>query len=132
MEQRNKVIGHALFTRMVGQELLTDVEDTQWTNHLKSVIKYYNIYQKEKNKRKESRVEGAPYLPKDTILLSIGQPVRVMLDKPVDTFGRKLMGNFRATDVRWSTITATSTSTVRKTMPKLENNIFQAWALFFL
>ena len=28
-EQRNKVIGQALFTRMLGQELLTDVEDTQ-------------------------------------------------------------------------------------------------------
>ena len=101
-EQRNKVIGQALFTRMLGQELLTDVEDTQWTNHLKNVIKYYNIFQKNKNKEKKKNVDKAPYIPKDTVLLSIGQPVRVMLDKPVDTFERKLIGNFRATDIRWS------------------------------
>ena len=96
------MIGQALFTRMLGQELLTDVEDTQWTNHLKNVIKYYNIFQKNKNKEKKKNVDKAPYIPKDTVLLSIGQPVRVMLDKPVDTFERKLIGNFRATDIRWS------------------------------
>ena len=70
------MIGQALFTRMLGQELLTDVEDTQWTNHLKNVIKYYNIFQKNKNKEKKKNVDTAPYITKDTILLSIGHSTR--------------------------------------------------------
>lgn len=102
VEQRNKVIGQALFTRMTGQELLTEQESTQWTSRLKEVIKYYNKYQKEKNARKKMTSDVPPSIPKGTYLLSIGQAVRVMLDKPKDTFDRKLIGHFRATDIRWS------------------------------
>ena len=37
-------------------------------------------------------------------MLSIGQPVRVMLDKPRDAAtDKKLFGTFRATYIRWST-----------------------------
>ena len=36
-------------------------------------------------------------------MLPVGTKVRIKLDKPVDTFGKRLEGNhFRATDLRWS------------------------------
>jgi hypothetical protein len=68
VEELNKVIGQALFTRMsvIGQGILTDVEDTQWTNHLKCVIKYYNLFQREDNTHNKKNVVIAPYVPKGT------------------------------------------------------------------
>ena len=101
-ESRNKTIAQALFHRMLGQEVLTDEQSNKWVKHLPKVIKYINEYQREK-KPKKIKTDNAPFVQKDTVMLSIGQPVRVMLDKPRDTItDKKLFGTFRATDFRWS------------------------------
>jgi hypothetical protein len=107
VEQRNKVIGRALFYRMTAQELITEQESKQWVKRLPPLIKVINAYHKDKNdKKKKKKKEIKPLPPsvdKDTVLLSIGQAVRVMLDKPLSTFGQQISGNsFRATDIRWS------------------------------
>ena len=100
VESRNKTIGQALFHRMLGQEILTDEQSNSWVKHLPKVIKIINDYHKKKKNRK---IDKKPYIPKDTVMLSIGQPVRILLDKPRDTItDKKLFGTFRATDFRWS------------------------------
>ena len=107
VEQRNRTIGRALFYRMTAQEILTDQDSKQWTKRLPPLIKVINAYHKDKNdkreKEKEKDIPLPPTIFKDTILLSVGQPVRVILDKPLSTFGQQISGNsFRATDIRWS------------------------------
>ena len=106
VEQRNKVIGRALFYRMTAQELITEQESKQWVKRLPPLIKVINAYHKDKNdKKKKKKKEKSPLPPsvdKDTVLLSVGQPVRVILDKPVSTFGQQVGNTFRATDIRWS------------------------------
>ena len=42
---------------------------------------------------KEKDIPLPPTIFKDTILLSVGQPVRVILDKPLSTFGQQISGN---------------------------------------
>jgi len=98
-ESRNKTIAQALFHRQVSQELLTEQPSTEWISHLKTVIKVINKFQNEKPEKKKT---NEPYIPKKTVLLAIGDSVRVQLEEPVDTAGRKLHGGFRATDIRWS------------------------------
>lgn len=101
VEQRNKIIGQALFHRMTAQEILTEEQSNHWTSRLKVVIKAINKYIAEK-KPATTPKSREPYIPKGTIMLSVGQPVRVMLDKPEDTFQNKLHGTFRSSDIRWS------------------------------
>ena len=98
-ESRNKTIAEALFHRQVGQELLTEQVSKEWTSHLKTVIKVINKWQDEKTEPKKTH---EPYIPKKTVMLSVGQPVRIILEEPLDTSGTKLHGGFRATDIRWS------------------------------
>jgi hypothetical protein len=84
--------------RMTANELETGEEDTEWSPFLAPLIKEYNKFVKEK---KPIQVSTEPNITKKTILLEVGQNVRVMLDKPRTTFDEKLHGNFRATDIRW-------------------------------
>ena len=100
-ESRNKTIAEALFHRQVSQELLTEQPSKEWVNHLKTVIKVINKFQNEKDKTKNKKTHK-PYIPKKTELLAIGDSVRIQLEEPLDTAGRKLHGGFRATDIRWS------------------------------
>ena len=100
-ESRNKTIAEALFHRQVSQELLTELPSTEWVSHLKTVIKVINKFQNEKDKTKNKKTHE-PYIPKKTILLAIGDSVRIQLEEPLDTAGRKLHGGFRATDIRYS------------------------------
>ena len=106
VEQRNGVIGRALFYRMTAQEILTDQDSREWVKRLPQLIKVINAYHKEKNDKKKKKKEKDPLPPlleKDTVLLSVGQPVRVVLDKPLSTFEKQIPGSsFRATDIRWS------------------------------
>jgi hypothetical protein len=103
-ENRNKIIGKALFERMTAQELLTGVQSNHWTQDLKIVLNAINKDAKKTFKEKLKRIAkyDEPIIKDD--LLTFGQNVRVILDKPKDTFGNKLHGSaFRATDIRFST-----------------------------
>ena len=106
VEQRNKVIGRALFYRMTAQEILTDQDSREWVKRLPQLIKVINAYHKDKNDKRKKKKEKAPLPPlleKGTVLLSVGQPVRVVLDKPLSAFEKQIPGSsFRATDIRWS------------------------------
>ena len=78
VESRYKTIGQALFhRRMSAQEIvLTDEQSNHRVKRLPVVLKVINEYQKERQKNK---LVNEPFIPKDTVMLSIGQPVRVQL-----------------------------------------------------
>lgn len=109
VEARNKTIATALFNRMTAQELLTNEQSNAWVRFLPDVIKAINATVDKKlllqNKDQlDKKDTGEMQKVKDnTLILQVGQKVRVMLDKPKDILGKKLMGNFRNTDTRWDT-----------------------------
>jgi hypothetical protein len=109
VEARNKTIATALFNRMTAQELLTNEQSNAWVRFLPDVIKEINATVDKKlllqNKDQlDKKDTGEMQKVKDnTLILQVGQKVRVMLDKPKDILGKKLMGNFRNTDTRWDT-----------------------------
>lgn len=108
-EARNKTIATALFMRQTANELETGEQDTEWSQFLKPLIKEYNQFIKDKKPVKES---SEPNINNKTILLEVGQKVRVMLDKPRSALDEKLHGNFRATDIRWNTKISTITNVI--------------------
>jgi hypothetical protein len=98
VEAKNKIIGKALFMRMTANELQTGEKDTDWVEFLPALVRELNKLTREKPVPK---APTEPILTNKTILLEVGQKVRVMLDKPEDVTIGKLMGHFRATDIRW-------------------------------
>ena len=102
-ENRNKTIGKALFERMTAEELITGKESTHWVKDLKPVLESINKRAKITFTAKLKRIKkyDEPIITDDIFMF--GQHVRVILDKPKDTFGKKLHGTFRATDIRFST-----------------------------
>ena len=99
VEAKNKIIAKALFMRMTANELQTGEKDTDWVEFLPALVKELNKIIKAQGVPKQST---EPILTDKTILLEVGQNVRVILDKPEDVTIGKLMGHFRATDIRWS------------------------------
>lgn len=98
VEAKNKMIATALFMRMISNELETGETDTDWVDFLPNLIQEMNKVVREKPVKPEPE---EPILRKDTIILEVGQNVRIALDKPKEVTGQKLSGNFRATDIRW-------------------------------
>lgn len=100
VEYYNGVIGKLLFYRMTAEELNTAVESNEWVDYLKKIIPELNKLAKEQEPRPES---GMPTCEGDScILLEVGDKIRVAYDKPKDIInGKRLHGNFRASDIRW-------------------------------
>lgn len=117
-EQRNKIIGQALLERMAAQELLTDERSTAWVKDLPKIIKAINAYEKKKPKKIEPKI---PIITPKTILLSVGQKVRVMYDKPRDYItNNRLSGTFRSGDLRFEpTIRKIKSVLITKGQPPL-------------
>lgn len=102
VERMNQRIGTILLKRMTNQELITGQVSKEWVDDIKPLIKLLN-----ERKKKPLKQELAPdpianeYTGK---LLKIGTKVRLLLDKPVDAVrGKRLIGDFRSGDIRWTT-----------------------------
>jgi len=99
-EYYNGVIGKLLFYRMTSEELNTGVESNEWIDYLKKIIPELNKRAKEQEPRPQS---GKPTCEGDScILLEVGDKIRIAYDKPKDVLsGKRLHGDFRASDIRW-------------------------------
>ncbi len=113
VENRNYIIGRILHTRMNAEEVFNnDFADVNnhysksWTKYLKDIIKEVNnILKKEpilfdKNKDKSIKFNKKRN-GKILSVLNIGTKVRIILEEPKDTKEKKLIGKFRASDLRW-------------------------------
>lgn len=103
VERANQEIGKMLFKRMTGEELLTKTPSTSWVQYLPQILKEINdkrrkAFNKRKPQKLDYQCEGD-----SCNALEQGTKVRVALDAPIDVVtGKRLPGNFRDSDIRWS------------------------------
>ncbi|EGG19721.1 hypothetical protein DFA_00299 [Cavenderia fasciculata] len=103
VESRNKTLGGTLFKRMMAQEILTGQDSKEWIQDLPVIIKAMN--KKFKRIKKDRKpLSDMPLCEGDSCeLLDIGTKVRVKLDDPIDyNTDKRLIGKFRATDIKWN------------------------------
>jgi hypothetical protein len=102
VERMNQKIGTILHKRMTNQELVTGQKSTEWVEDLPVLIELLN---EKKKKPLTEEISPDPIADEYTgNLYKIGQKVRLLLDKPVDAVrGNRLYGNFRSSDIRWTT-----------------------------
>lgn len=102
VERQNQRIGTILMKRMASQELITGQVSKEWVDDIKPLIKLFNERKKTPLKQEISPDPIANEYNGN--LLKIGTKVRLLLDKPIDTVkGKRLIGNFRSGDIRWTT-----------------------------
>ena len=113
-ENRNKLIGEAIFMHQTAREQVTGTTHTSWVHILPDIIKVINESAAERLIKKRKRLakieqdlngETADVTCSGSAcnLLAKGTKVRVLLDNPVDyVSGNNLHGGFRACDMRWS------------------------------
>lgn len=101
VEKRNQQIGNEIMFRQLVRELKTKKVNSQWLKDLPDIIK--NLNRKfGRDETKEPEVDYPRITKRNKDLLFEGDEVRVILDKPQNLFGKKLIGNFRSADIRWS------------------------------
>lgn len=115
VERANQKIASVLFKRMTNQELLQGEENKEWTKDLKGLIRVLN-YKKNKKTPLKQPIQDFPIVDKYSgKLLKIGQKVRILLDYPINnTNEKRLNGNFRSTDTRWTKDLYTITEIILK------------------
>ena len=104
VERQNQRIGTILMKRMASQELITGQVSKEWVDDIKPLIKLLN---ERKKKPLVKEISPDPIANEYTgNLLKIGTKVRLLLDKPIDTVrGKRLYGEFRSSDIKWTTKT---------------------------
>ena len=102
VEAKNKQIGDILNKKMVADELNTDETSKEWVKIVPKVVKYINEeFKQEPYKTDITKPIVINDYTKD--LIPMGTKVRVKLEAPKDVVsGKKLHGNFRSGDLRWT------------------------------
>jgi len=111
-ESRNHVLGSVIMAMLTLNELADKTKkkklSTDWyksPSEFRTLIKMINkeIKYKPKTKKEEEDYEDTNNESKKSVdILDTGTKVRVTLDYPIDTKGKRLYGKFRAGDIRWS------------------------------
>lgn len=101
VEAMNKKIAKALFNAMYAIEIETNEVNNEWVDNLPILIKLINRSTKHKIKKIEE--SKSPVCSGDSCkLLDVGQKVHVILEEPREFLtDKKLIGKFRATDMRF-------------------------------
>lgn len=103
IEKKNQILGKILMMRMFAVELLTGEENKEWVDDLKDIIdQMNNKYYHEPLTSEELIKKFSPWNKVKQKLIPIGTKVRVKLDQPKNITDKKLHGNFRSGDHRWS------------------------------
>ena len=106
VERRNQIIGTAIHKRQAAEELLTGEPAKEWIDDLPKIIKAMNKKTKgQKLEKLANKLPDEPTCePKSDArhLLTQGDKVRVILERPEAVQGEKLHGKFRSSDIRWS------------------------------
>lgn len=114
VETWNGIIGKYLNKRMLSNEVHINGEELigDWVNDLQDLINLLNfLTETKKAKMNNIQNERKTMSDNNTLpvgtgsslnVLTIGTPVRVILDEPRDIQDSKLHGKFRAGDIRWN------------------------------
>ena len=101
VERKNQTIGKALHMAMSAQQLITNKVERRWVHLLPELIKAINNNTKDYVK-KQKYINEPTCSGNSCILLNIGTKVRVLLDEPIETTGKKLSGRRRSSDIYWN------------------------------
>jgi len=102
VERKNQILGTLIHQIQTYKELKSvhNKLNREWVKILPDLVREIN------NNVPKPLHEATSEDPKindyNKKLLEIGQAVRIKLDHPVDTQGKRLHGNFRSTDMRWT------------------------------
>jgi hypothetical protein len=100
VERKNQILGTLIHQLQVHKELKTGNENQEWVAILPKLVEEINKHlPKPINEAIREDPISNDY---NKTLLSIGQSVRIQLDRPLDTKGKRLPGEFRSTDFRWT------------------------------
>lgn len=111
VEIRNYFIGRLISMRQNANELKTGEKSTTWVNHLPKIIELMNkqFYIKPKSDKPLDKIDEIPKRDmknknkNSNTILNIGTKVRIQLNEPKNVYDdKKLHGDFRAGDIRWS------------------------------
>lgn len=113
-ERKNQTIGKLIHQITVHDTVATGHASSAWREILPTIVKSVNKHVKLQNKMFPKKKQVKDDLRPDESVLEIGTKVRVMLDNPEDISGNKLMGKFRASDIRWNPKERTITNIMLK------------------
>ena len=114
-ENRNYQIGRMVAKYQTEIELNTNETSRQWVNILDLMVNSINSTKGVLYKPNDKGFNAPVCRGTSCKLIDVGTKVRRKLDKPVDiTTGKRLVGGFRATDVRWEREPRTVTNVVLK------------------
>jgi hypothetical protein len=99
VENKNLQIGKYLLRKMAEIEIMTKKPSKAWLKNLPIIVEKINEKVKPTVEDQDATVKETTYNKK---ILAEGTKVRIKLDFPIDSFGKKLPGDFRASDIRWS------------------------------
>ena len=105
VERFNQQMGHVLFKIMLDKEITTNQVSTEWVRYVHALITSHNdkILERLTNRKRPSEpIRPIRFNRNSNYIIRNGTFVRRILDYPVDYFGKKLHGDFRKTDIRWS------------------------------
>ena len=105
VESKNSSIGKLIFNLLDYNELNKGKRSVDWYQSKSHFRKFVEELNKEsKAKAISDNLSDKPFATdQNRNLLNVGDKVRVLLDYPIDIANKKrLAGNFRATDIRWS------------------------------
>ena len=106
VERTNQTIGTLIHKRQAAQEILTGETSRAWVKDLPAIIRAMN--KKVASVKRPIETNNPRAVGDSSILLHIGDTVRVMLEVPQDVAnGTKLHGTFRSGDIRWNRATRT-------------------------
>lgn len=107
-ERFNYLFGRAVGTKQNKKEMETGETSKEWKKDLPKVVRIINEHRKEKEKSPSQKRKELPTLRcrgRSCKLLEKGTKVRVIADQPRDIVtGRRLHGQFRASDMRWNPV----------------------------
>jgi hypothetical protein len=105
VEAYNGLIARAIFYDLHEKELASGQTEVKWIHNIKEIISIINDHMKEvrkvERKNLKTKEPSGRCAGKSCLILTAGQRVRIIAEKPEDSTGVKLTGTFRKTDLRW-------------------------------
>lgn len=110
VERLNQTIGKWIWMIQTKNEIDTGKQNTSWRYIYRKIFDILNENTKKRNKlnndfiREENKIKintKKMTVSSKSPIIEIGTKVLLALDEPENIFGKKLHGEFRATDIRW-------------------------------
>ena len=104
VESANHKLGKIIFMLQNQKELDSNKQNKEWVNDLRTIITHINEHIKETQPQPRKALSDFPLFTKyNENMLNENDHVRILLDHPIEVYNKKrLKGNFRAGDIRWS------------------------------